>query len=72
MQITWNAKTLIKAWLSDKPTSKIAKEMGVSEATLYARASYLRKAGVKLPARTVSRAPQVDVNDLNQYIEQHK
>lgn len=61
----------VRLWLSTKTTDQVAKELGVSTASVYTYASKLRELGVRLPKRTVTRSNQTTVNveALNELIE---
>lgn len=61
-------KKFVKLWCGDRPTSEIAKDLGISDATVYAHAKKLRDLGVKLPQRQFSRRQEVDVDALNNLI----
>jgi transposase len=69
-----NPTKFVKLWLTPKTTDTIAKELGVSNATVYTYASKLRGLGVNLPKRTVNRSTSTTINveALNELIEESR
>lgn len=66
-----NPTKFVKLWLTTKTTDTIAKELGVSTATIYTYASKLRGLGVNLPKRNVERSSinTINVEALNELID---
>ena len=62
----------VRLWLTEKTTPQIAKELSVSEATVYSFAKKLRGLGVNLPQRKVQRGTTINVSALNELIESEK
>lgn len=68
---TMQPTKFVRLWLSDKTTAQVAKELGISDASVYTYASKLRSLGVRLPKRTTRRSTQTTINveSLNSIID---
>jgi len=64
-----STEEFVRVWQASKSAKEVAQVLGCDKSAVHARASYLRKKGVKLKAMNIHRGPhQLDVEALNRII----